>query len=493
MKTIKTLAIASAILVGILEFTPQLSAENLIVKSGTELDLPSKAAKIAKDGDVVMLDGEFPNDACIWTQNNLTILGLGNRAVLNSNGKTVQGKAVWVISGNNVIVENIEISGAKVPDKNGAAIRAEGTNLEIRNCYFHHNENGILAGANDQSSIKIFNSEFFANGYGDGYSHNIYIGHIKEFVLNASYSHGAYIGHNVKSRASKNIITYNLISDDIDGQSSMLIDLPNGGLSYIIGNVLIKGSKAENRNAITYGTEGLTNSNKKVYIVHNTMLNSRNTVTFLYSKEKADTAIFANNICTGSNIQSTALVSGEIMEQNNFTSNSIEKLEFVNFANNDFSLKSNSPAIDDAVDLQDSLLIPKFEYVHPLQTKERFQEIVFNQQSQKTELKLDVGAYEFQKLSYCFDYDKSNSSIEMKANTNSLIFDNLPESCLSYTLFISDLSGKVVMNSKSNKNTNNQLEIENLNFYLKENSIYFITLVSNSSNFKYTNKFLFSK
>jgi hypothetical protein len=58
--------------------------------------------------------------------------------------KTPGGKGIWVISGNDTVVENIEFSGAAVPDANGAGIRFEGVNLTVRNCYFHHNQNGIL-------------------------------------------------------------------------------------------------------------------------------------------------------------------------------------------------------------------------------------------------------------------------------------------------------------------------------------------------------------
>jgi len=51
-----------------------------------------------------------------------------------------------VIRGNDVIVENIEFSGARVPDRNGAGIRPEGRNFTVRNCRFYDCENGILGG-----------------------------------------------------------------------------------------------------------------------------------------------------------------------------------------------------------------------------------------------------------------------------------------------------------------------------------------------------------
>ncbi|MBK8642006.1 MAG: hypothetical protein IPN15_07315 [Saprospiraceae bacterium] len=48
-------------------------------------------------------------------------------------------------TGRSTIVENIEFSECGVPDKNGAGIRLEATHLVVRSCYFHDNEDGILA------------------------------------------------------------------------------------------------------------------------------------------------------------------------------------------------------------------------------------------------------------------------------------------------------------------------------------------------------------
>lgn len=88
---------------------------------------------------------------------NLTIAGVGaGRAVINAAGHNSQGKAIWVISGNNTMVEDIEFAGATVPDMNGAGIRAEGNNLTIRNCYFHDNQDGILTdGGNSTDHHRI--------------------------------------------------------------------------------------------------------------------------------------------------------------------------------------------------------------------------------------------------------------------------------------------------------------------------------------------------
>ena len=83
------------------------------------------------------------------------------------------------MSGSNVTVDNVEMYGAKVADKNGAALRLEGTSFTLRNSFIHDNENGILTGTNTASNILIEYTEFGHNGYGDGQSHNLYIGNVE--------------------------------------------------------------------------------------------------------------------------------------------------------------------------------------------------------------------------------------------------------------------------------------------------------------------------
>src|SRR5262245_22116562 len=154
------------------------------VGPGRELAKPSAAAKIARDGDVIEIDaGTYDGDAASWTQNGLTIRGIGGRAHLRANGANAEGQASWVIKGANPTIENVEFSGATVGDGNGAGIRQEGAGLVVRNSYFHHNQNGILTSSNKASDIVIEYSEFAHNGTGDGSTHNIYIGEVKSFTL----------------------------------------------------------------------------------------------------------------------------------------------------------------------------------------------------------------------------------------------------------------------------------------------------------------------
>ena len=209
---------------------------------------------------------------CAWSTNHLTIVGVHGRAHLEAAGQSSEGKAIWVIAGNDTTIENIEFSGARVPDQNGAGIRQEGANLLLEHCYFHDNQEGILAADNPASSIVIDSSVFARNGAGDGYSHNIYINHVRSFTLRYSYSTDARVGHLVKSRALRNYILYDRLTGE-HGTDSYELDLPNGGLSYVIGTIIEQGSYTQNPNMLAYGEEGNLNPDSRLYAVNDTFVN----------------------------------------------------------------------------------------------------------------------------------------------------------------------------------------------------------------------------
>jgi hypothetical protein len=65
--------------------------------------VPSAAAAVAGDGDIIEIDaGEYVGDVAFWTANNLTIRGVGGMAHLRAAGNSAGGKAIWVIKGNGV-------------------------------------------------------------------------------------------------------------------------------------------------------------------------------------------------------------------------------------------------------------------------------------------------------------------------------------------------------------------------------------------------------
>ena len=355
----------------------------LRVGPGHTLSRPSMAALIAQDGDIVEIEAAtYDGDAAVWRQNNLTLRGIGGRAVLRANGASAEGKAIWVIKGSGAIVENIEFVGSTVADGNGAGIRQEGAGLIIRNCYFHHNQNGILTGQNPLSDILIESSEFAENGNRDGYTHNIYIGTVKSFTLQYSYVHHVRVGHNVKSRAPSTRILYNRIMDEKTGNGSYQIDLPNGGLSYIIGNLVQKGPRAENAAFVSYGAEGITHSVNQLFVVNNSFVNDQAWGgQFIKLKAQPAVARLVNNIFVG---RGKILQDGTAEQSHNLVSRNPGFKDRTHF---DYRLIARSPAIDAAIDpgTADGFdLRPMEEYV--AKTGKRTRRIVGA---------VDIGAYEY--------------------------------------------------------------------------------------------------
>ncbi len=367
-------------------------------------------ANILQDGDTVEIDAEnYTGNNCLaaWQNNNLLIKGVGGRPHLFADGEYIMGKGIWVLSGNDITVENIEFSGAIVPDHNGAGIRLDGLGMTVRNCYFHDNEEGILTSNPYSGNILIEFSEFDHNGYSDGYSHNLYIGHVGKLTFRFNYSHNAMIGHNLKSRADENIILYNRIMDEETGNSSRLIDLPNGGFSIIMGNLLMQGNNAENNNMLGYGLEGLSNSLSEVYIINNTFVNKR-AASCLFVDIKAGTTIanVSNNIFAGTGtLQTENMTSSET----NLVEQTISNLYFTDEPNYDYHLSQNSPAIDFGSVMPPAnsySLIPDAVYVNPTDSAIRTIDNGI----------IDAGAYEFYLNSGIIQFQNSTSLYPNPAN-----------------------------------------------------------------------------
>lgn len=259
------------------------------------------AAQLAQDGDTIEIEsGEYHADVALWRQKQLTIRGVGGNARLFADGKSAEGKAIWVFRNGRFLVENIDFIGARVADRNGAGIRFEGGKMRIRNCLFYGNESGIVASNSKSAALEIENSEFGYNGAGDGQSHNLYVGKILDLRVTGSYFHHANVGHLIKTRAENNYIAYNRLTDESGGRASYELDMPNGGSSLVIGNIIQQSRETENSTVINYGEEGYIWPSNHLYLVSNTVVNDHPYGgAFLRVAPGAQQAISVNNLLIG--------------------------------------------------------------------------------------------------------------------------------------------------------------------------------------------------
>ncbi|WP_241673074.1 hypothetical protein [Lacisediminimonas profundi] len=356
----------------------------LSVGPGKQYTLPCQALKAAPDGATIEIEGSatYTGDVCAFYGNNLTIRGVNGRPKIDAAGLGAGGKGTWVVGGKNTVVENVEMYGAKVADRNGAAIRLDGQHLTVRGSYFHNNEDGILTSNDGISDIVVEYTEFGANGYGDGQSHNIYVGSVNSLQFRYNYSHDAKVGHNLKSRAKTNLVAYNRFSSSGLGQPSYEIDLPNAGTSYIIGNVIQQPAQNQNPNLVAYGAEGATNPGKDLYLINNTFLNDGSSGTFVMIGSTVTTpALIQNNVFAG-----TGAVTNQAsaIKQSNYAA---ANPAFVDRANYDLRPAAGAPFINAGTQPGTApsglTLAPVMEYLH-----------LGSGQARPLVGTIDIGAYE---------------------------------------------------------------------------------------------------
>jgi len=255
----------------------------MFVGPGERVSSITEAARLAVDGEVIEIrPGNYRGQPAIWVQNNLTIRGGGKRPVMLADGKSAEGKAIWVFKGGRARVENIEFRGARVPDGNGAAIRFERGMLTVQGCRFIDNEMGILTSNGANLSLEVFDSEFGdAPRHGGSLHHLLYVGQIGKFVLRGSRFYNGYLGHLVKSRARENHVYYNMLVDGEGGKASYELEFPNGGLAFIIGNAIGQSATTDNPTLVAYGAEKQHWQDNALYLVHNTLVNDHFSGNFL--------------------------------------------------------------------------------------------------------------------------------------------------------------------------------------------------------------------
>jgi len=278
-------------------------AATLEVGAGKTYPAPSAAAVAAHDGDhIVIAAGEY-FDCAFWRANNLVIEGAGEGKTVITD-KTCGGKALFVVDGSDITIRNLTLTRARVPDNNGAGIRAEGGNLTIDHVSFVNNQDGILAAPNPNMTIIIRDSEFIRNGAcpeGTGCAHGIYVNAAKLLRIEHTKFFATKEAHHIKSRAARTEVIGCDIEDGPNGTASYEIDIPNGGAVVVRDNHIEKGPKAENHTAaIMIGEEGITQRTPEITVTGNTFQVDGGYPSYLVDNMTATEAMLKGNTLLGS-------------------------------------------------------------------------------------------------------------------------------------------------------------------------------------------------
>jgi hypothetical protein len=377
---------------------PAAGPQTLEVGPFKKIRTIAQAAKIALSGDTILVEsGVYAGDVAVFTQDRLTIRAGGGRARLNANGASAEGKAIWVMRGGSITVENFEFVGARAAGHKGAGIRFEKGRLLVRNCLFRDNENGILTASDKTSELEVENTEFDRNGAGED-GHQLHAGQIAALKVTGSYFHHAAGGDLLKSAAARNIVMYNRLTDEDGGAARYELAFPNGGQAYVVGNIIAQGAGTQNPAIVAVGLEGYRWPKNELYLINNTLIDGRpSDGSFLRAAPGLQLLKAMNNLLVASRSHDFAPFSadakGTLREagktvrlpdpaarqgdegakaefRNNFVAS---RDEFADAARFDYRLRDHSalagkfqpPGTANGVDLT-----PRAEYAHPAKTRQ---------------------------------------------------------------------------------------------------------------------------
>ena len=300
---IRTLTAAAAALL----FARTAAAAILSVGPGQHYAAPNQAVAAAHDGDTVAIAPGTYRDCAIVRQNDLTIEGAGPGVVLADT--PCAGKALLVIDGANVTVKNLTLRHARVPDGNGAGIRAEGGNLTVTGVRFIDDEDGILTAPNPKATVRVLDSSFTGDGScrATKCTHGIDASQLAKLEVERSRFFDIKGGHAIRSRAALTVVKDCTIEDGANGTSSYQIDLPNGGNLLVEGSTLEKGPKSSQRGtAITIGDDGVSLPTRRIVVRNNTLINHTGGSTVFVRDISATPAILLGNKFEGDSVTPTA-------------------------------------------------------------------------------------------------------------------------------------------------------------------------------------------
>jgi hypothetical protein len=403
----------------------------VIGRSGTAV-LPITIRGVAgPNGELPVIDGRnatTPSGVNFWSE---------NRGVIKIGGSNVPDSTF----ANFIVIENLEIrsghpsytftndsGGVEAYSTSASSIYVErGENITVRNCRIYDSANGFFVASGDDGvsrNILVEGNYIYGNGVvGSIFQHNNYTA-----AVNITFQYNRFgppragaPGVNLKDRSAGLVVRYNWIEggnrnlDLVDGEDSAIIrNAPEYRKTFVYGNVLIKQDGGNNQSVHYGGDSGTTADYRKgkLYFYNNTLYSIRAGTTVVMRLSTNEEQCDARNNILLNTAAGTSLAllaeSGTLTVANNWAKtgwrNSHESAfdgsvtggattvtgtapGFLDAANQDFRLASNSPAIDAGTSLHADALAQNNLLRHYVRHQ--------SSEPRPVNAAIDIGAFEF--------------------------------------------------------------------------------------------------
>jgi hypothetical protein len=225
----------------------------LCVGDGETYPTLASALEVARQNDVIEIVAATYRETAKITVPNLTLRGVNGRPHFDCAGMELSDhKACLLLAADDIFLDNLEISGAVVPDEfgaNGACIRNEpNVSFSLKRILCHGSQEGVLTAG---GAVLVEDSEFFDNGW-TGLTHNFYLSGNCMVTVRRSIFREARAGHEFKSRCIRTDISDSTFRN---AGGSRDLDIPDGGETTVYRSTLEMTGSATDHDIIGFAAE----------------------------------------------------------------------------------------------------------------------------------------------------------------------------------------------------------------------------------------------
>jgi hypothetical protein len=254
--------------------TAQNRAPYTVVESGRTFARLQDAVNAIGDGSGTIRFASMRFADCAVQERGDILYTAAEPGQAELEGTICEGKGSLVLRGRGARVVGIVFANLRVGDGNAAGIRLEHGDLSVSQSWFRDVQDGILAGNDEAAKITVDKSTFTRAGTCEGAggcAHSIYVGNYGSVTVTRSRFEAGRGGHYVKSRSPRTTVLGSSFDDSSGRGTNYMIDLSNGSIGRIAGNMFVQGKNKENHTTfIAVAAEGKVNSSNGLVIEGNT-------------------------------------------------------------------------------------------------------------------------------------------------------------------------------------------------------------------------------